>query len=45
MADSQINLKAALAKGLTDDEADLKDIGITGIFAAAPTAIGEFMVL
>jgi len=35
-------LKAALAKGLTDDEADLKDIARTGIFAAAPTALGEY---
>tara|TARA_R100001369_G_scaffold29152_1_gene52289 strand:- start:47 stop:1405 length:1359 start_codon:yes stop_codon:yes gene_type:complete len=34
-------LKAALTKGLSDDEADLKDIARTGIFAAAPTAIGE----
>jgi len=32
-------LKAALAKGLTDDEASLKDIARTGIFAAAPTAL------
>jgi len=34
-------LKAALTKGLSDDEADLKDVARTGIFAAAPTAIGE----
>ena len=34
-------LTAAAAKGLTDDEADLKDIARTGIFAAAPTAISQ----
>ena len=34
-------LKAALTKGITDDEADLKDSLRTGIIAAAPTAIGE----
>ena len=38
-------LKGALAKGLTDDEASLKDIARTGIFAAAPTAIGEGLQL
>ena len=34
-------LKAALTKGITDDEANLKDSLRTGIIAAAPTAIGE----
>ena len=34
-------LKAALTKGITDDEADLKDSLRTGIIAAAPKAIGE----
>jgi len=34
--------KAALARALTDDEASLKDIARTGIFAAAPSALGEF---
>ena len=34
-------LKAALTKGVTDDEADLKDSLRTGLFAAAPKAIGE----
>jgi len=38
---SGIFLTAAAAKGLTDDEADLKDIARTGIFAAAPTAISQ----
>ena len=38
-------LKAGLAKALTDDEADLKDIARTGILAAAPTAIGEGLQL
>jgi hypothetical protein len=32
---------AALARAATDDEADLKDIARTGIFAAAPTIISE----
>jgi hypothetical protein len=32
-------LKAALARGLTDDEASIKDIARAGIFAAAPTAL------
>jgi hypothetical protein len=32
-------LKAALARGLTDDEASVKDIARAGIFAAAPTAL------
>ena len=32
-------LKAAVTRGLTDDEADLKDIARAGIFAAAPTAL------
>ena len=32
-------LKAALTKGITDDEADLKDSLRTGIIAAAPKAI------
>ena len=34
-------LKASIAKGLTDDEADLKDILRTGAIAAAPQAIGK----
>jgi len=34
-------LTAAAAKGLTDDEADLKDILRTGTLAAAPQAIGR----
>ena len=34
-------LTAAAAKGLTDDEADLKDVLRTGTLAAAPTAIGK----
>ena len=38
-------LKAALARGLTDDEAGLKDMATTGILAAAPTAIGEGLQL
>ena len=38
-------LKAALARGLTDDEASIKDIARTGILAAAPTAIGEGLQL
>jgi hypothetical protein len=33
---------AALARAATDDEADLKDIARTGIFAAAPTALGDY---
>jgi hypothetical protein len=32
-------LKAALARGLTDDKASIKDIARAGIFAAAPTAL------
>jgi len=32
-------LRAGLAKGLTDDEADLKDILRTGAIAAAPAAL------
>ena len=32
-------LKAGIARALTDDEADLKDILRTGAFAAAPTAL------
>jgi hypothetical protein len=32
-------LKASLARGLTDDEASIKDIARAGIFAAAPTAL------
>jgi hypothetical protein len=35
-------LKAALARGLTDDEANLKDIARAGIFAAAPTALSNY---
>ena len=38
-------LKAALARGLTDDEASIKDIARTGILSAAPTAIGEGLQL
>ena len=38
-------LKAGIARALTDDEADLKDILRTGAFAAAPTAIGEGLQL
>jgi len=34
-------LTASAAKGLTDDEADLKDIFRTGALAAAPQAIGQ----
>ena len=34
-------LRAGLAKGLTDDEADLKDVLRTGAIAAAPQAIGK----
>ncbi len=37
--------KALMAGGtrfLTDDEADLKDIGITSALAAAPSALGEY---
>jgi hypothetical protein len=34
-------LRAGLAKGLTDDEADLKDILTTGAIAAAPQAISQ----
>jgi len=34
-------LKASIAKGLSDDEADLKDILRTGAIAAAPQAIGK----
>jgi len=34
-------LTAAAAKGLSDDEADLKDILRTGTLAAAPQAIGQ----
>ena len=37
--------KALIAGGtkfLTDDEADLKDVGITAALAAAPDALGEF---
>jgi len=30
------------ARGLSDDEADLKDIGITAALAAAPDALGQF---
>ena len=29
-------------RGITDDEADLKDIGITAALAAAPDALGEY---
>jgi hypothetical protein len=35
-------LTAAAARGLTDDEADLKDITRSGIFAAAPTAFKQY---
>jgi len=38
-------LKAAIAKGLTDDEASIKDIVRTGTLAAAPTAVGEGLQL
>ena len=38
-------LKSAIARGLTDDEASIKDIARTGILAAAPTAIGEGLQL
>ena len=34
-------LKASITKGLSDDEADLKDILRTGAIAAAPQAIGK----
>jgi hypothetical protein len=34
-------MAAAATKGLTDDEADFKDILRTGAFAAAPSAIGQ----
>ena len=34
-------MAAAAAKGLTDDEADLKDVLRTGALAAAPAAIGK----
>ena len=34
-------LKASIAKGLSDDEADIKDILRTGAIAAAPQAVGK----
>ena len=35
-------MAAAAARGLSDDEADLKDIARTGIFASAPTALSKY---